>query len=432
MVTIGVLGTLCVLGVVFLPGTLAETLGSPLKVAHCRAKCLNAFWNESDASTCLQISSCQNCWNQCQLLGNGWSESCGQIPQCDAGCLLACRFHLQQEVQRSPVLVTRGQEVILVSGDFASWPPPPPPSGMVVAPHVFVVMCRLTDYSWTQVTQTVDLSVRLPGPHACTTVRVMVVGVDGLVTVYSPASRPRQQDADVIMRSLGRELWTPPQDNRTDQDNDVVEEGWRMREVSLIHQGVLVIAEVSWEPRGVQGTEGAQSLYLVTWELEGGGLKGNLLTDSTCVTLSLWPDTVYRIQVQLFRDAQSVSEPLVLDTRQATPLSVPPAPHSHPVYGHPGFEGVAGVAAALLLFLLVLLLISGRSRGQEVKVQKSDERTCDRFKLFPPPVRLLLDSAPLPDVPMTSSKSAVQQKCSEPSSQDHLVDQNQQTSSFVV
>lgn len=70
-----------------------------------------------------------------------------------------------------------------------------------------------------------------------------------------------------------------------------------MREVSLIHQGVLVIAEVSWEPRGARGTEGAQSLYLVTWELEGGGLKGNLLTDSTCVTLSLWPDTVYRIQV---------------------------------------------------------------------------------------------------------------------------------------
>lgn len=61
--------------------------------------------------------------------------------------------------------------------------------------------------------------------------------------------------------------------------------------MSLIHQKVLVIAEVAWEPRVPRG------VYLVTWEVDGGGLKGNLFTDSTCVTLSLWPDTIYHIQV---------------------------------------------------------------------------------------------------------------------------------------
>jgi hypothetical protein len=66
---------------------------------------------------------------------------------------------------------------------------------------------------------------------------------------------------------------------------------WELREVSLIHQKVLVIAEVAWEPRVLRG------VYLVTWEVDGGGLKGNLFTDSTCVTLSLWPDTIYHIQV---------------------------------------------------------------------------------------------------------------------------------------
>lgn len=69
--------------------------------------------------------------------------------------------------------------------------------------------------------------------------------------------------------------------------------GWNLREVSLIHQGVLVIAEVSWDPQTSE-----PSVYLVTWQLQGGGLKGSLLTDSTCVTLSLWPDTLYHIQVQ--------------------------------------------------------------------------------------------------------------------------------------
>ena len=83
---------------------------------------------------------------------------------------------------------------------------------------------------------------------------------------------------------------------------------WELREVSLIHQKVLVIAEVAWEPRVTRG------VYLVTWEVDGGGLKGNLFTDSTCVTLSLWPDTIYHIQVRCsikYRRIASINSPLV-------------------------------------------------------------------------------------------------------------------------
>ena len=74
---------------------------------------------------------------------------------------------------------------------------------------------------------------------------------------------------------------------------------WTLRQVSLIHQKVLAIAEVSWPaqyPASV-ALGSRPAVYLVTWEVDGGGLKGNLFTDSTCVTLSLWPDTVYHIQV---------------------------------------------------------------------------------------------------------------------------------------
>ncbi|KAE8741427.1 hypothetical protein FOCC_FOCC013027 [Frankliniella occidentalis] len=96
--------------------------------------------------------------------------------------------------------------------------------------------------------------------------------------------------------------------------------GWQLREDSLIHQKVLVIAELSWAPRGPHG-----GVYLVTWEVDGGGLKGNLFTDSTHVTLSLWPDTVYHVQVELVSDskpgpAQSAS--LVVDTRHAVPSTL--------------------------------------------------------------------------------------------------------------
>jgi len=64
----------------------------------------------------------------------------------------------------------------------------------------------------------------------------------------------------------------------------------------MIHQKVLVIAEVAWDARQVH-----RPAYLVTWEIVGGGLKGNLFTDTTCVTLSLWPDTAYLIQVSKSR-----------------------------------------------------------------------------------------------------------------------------------
>lgn len=59
----------------------------------------------------------------------------------------------------------------------------------------------------------------------------------------------------------------------------------------MIRSESLVSANVSWEktnePRDC----------LVTWEVSGGGLIGNLLTQSDNVELSLWPDTTYSIQV---------------------------------------------------------------------------------------------------------------------------------------
>lgn len=77
---------------------------------------------------------------------------------------------------------------------------------------------------------------------------------------------------------------------------------------------ILVLAEVAWEPR-MDHTE-----YLVTWEVDGGGLKGNLFTDTTSVTLSLWPDTIYHIQVELASHADK-SAPLTLDTHKALQVS---------------------------------------------------------------------------------------------------------------
>lgn len=55
----------------------------------------------------------------------------------------------------------------------------------------------------------------------------------------------------------------------------------------------LVTTDVTWE----QAVTNASKQCLVTWEVSGGGLMGNLLTDSSTVELSLWPETTYHVQV---------------------------------------------------------------------------------------------------------------------------------------
>ena len=56
----------------------------------------------------------------------------------------------------------------------------------------------------------------------------------------------------------------------------------------------MVLVQIGWQPQSA-GPGPAQ--YLVTWELSGGGIKGHLYTDINSVTLSLWPESVYNIQV---------------------------------------------------------------------------------------------------------------------------------------
>jgi len=85
-----------------------------------------------------------------------------------------------------------------------------------------------------------------------------------------------------------------PFPNEEESNSDGMEgKLFELRRVSLIHQKSLVIAELQWNQIGNNPSQE----YLITWELNGGGLKGHLVTDSTSVTLSLWPDTLYQIQV---------------------------------------------------------------------------------------------------------------------------------------
>lgn len=114
------------------------------------------------------------------------------------GCQLACQFHREGSPQRVPVLVTQGHQVIRREGSMVSWPRP------VVAPVVYVVMCQRPGQPWRQLLQTVDLTARVPENEV---LRVLVVGRNGLVTIYRTISNtaPPADDAREVLRLVGSE-----------------------------------------------------------------------------------------------------------------------------------------------------------------------------------------------------------------------------------
>ncbi|RZC32151.1 hypothetical protein BDFB_008962, partial [Asbolus verrucosus] len=233
------------------------------------------------------------------------------------GCQEACRFHAEastQIQQTQPVIHTKGEGVIQVSGALARWPRPS--SVDQKTPLVYVVMIKSQGGVWRQIIQTLDLTTRVPlnTDKRGAMLRVLVVDPQGLVTIYSPDEANFRENKKK-KKTVNTEIKaTTSKSTTTDADAP-----WVLREVSLIHQKVLVIGEIAWEPKAARG------VYLVTWEVDGGGLKGNLFTDSTCVTLSLWPDTVYHIQVELVSRIPGVenlkSEMMDLDTGRAQKVS---------------------------------------------------------------------------------------------------------------
>ncbi|XP_039294088.1 uncharacterized protein LOC111058308 [Nilaparvata lugens] len=268
--------------------TAVTGIGSPLRVAQCRAECIFKFSKDEEDLTCMDDIECLTCWKSCQQLSN-FNKLCLQNSNCGPGCEAACQFaqEVSNDIQRSPVMVKRGEEVLQTTGQETRWPPPSPE---LEGPWVYLVMRKLKKpgSSWKQITQTLNLSAKIP-PGGM--VRVLVVGRGGLVTIYGPAEETKVAK----------------------------DKGWRLRQVSVIHQDAVVIAEVAWEARQ------PHALYLVTWEVAGGGLRGNLLTASTSVALSLWPDTQFHVQVELMNPGQTSpekSEELLVDTHKETDNTV--------------------------------------------------------------------------------------------------------------
>ncbi|XP_049836725.1 uncharacterized protein LOC126281637 [Schistocerca gregaria] len=339
---------------------------SPLTVAQCRATCLREFSEHlSTDSTCMLTSDCITCWQTCDVLQSGWSvwgSICSGKTICPAGCRAACHFLASSRggtPAPQPVLETRAAARLETHGLQLQWPC----SGRHPVVHVVLWRPRGRD-QWAQLTQTADCWARLPSAGSA---RVLAVGPSGLQAVYTPVAASGAAPSDHGLAAeegadaeAEDEAEGPGWKTRTVNGSQ-----WSLRLTSVIHQGALVIAELSWRlpEKELQAarSDGGSPLYLVTWEVDGGGITGNLYTDSSCVTLSLSSDTVFHIQVELVTkraDKLVRSPPLVVDTgggEDGTTL-VLVAPAEHTGRALAGLQGWRDTMRFSLVLLLGLCL----------------------------------------------------------------------------
>ncbi|XP_057376291.1 uncharacterized protein LOC130697412 [Daphnia carinata] len=395
-----------------------QDLGSPIRIAQCRALCLDKFVrNDRHETLCQQDPDCFTCWENCGLLQDNptvWSRICNQPSVCFPGCLQACQFFQNADLpQKDPVMPTSAEPSVQLVGNLATWPRPSERSSNSKREKerlVYAVIQKQSSGRWRQIIQTAEERCFLPSGEtpssAAGNLRVLAVGGRGLVALYRPEHEDSSTEnaiaaplpaSDVVVDtdSTGQQPFELSPEEKLAAQVEIVSVSpaspWKLREVSLIHQKVLVIAEVAWPVQ--RSSDGQSSDYLVTWEVDGGGLKGHLYTDATSVTLSLWPDTVYHIQVDLVTatsDAiQMRSAPLTIDTHkapgvvqsdEARPLPAAPLidrlPSSSGSSSGSGrrLEATVGVGAAagVSLFLLVLATAIGIRRHRRASMRLSE------------------------------------------------------------
>ncbi|CAL4153910.1 unnamed protein product [Meganyctiphanes norvegica] len=294
--------------------TASLTLDAPLKSAQCRAHCLHQFGNslaEDDDTSCYQDKACFDCWETCDLLANNfpiWGRVCNQPDLCSEGCQASCDWEASHKSSAVPLSQHNSRLTLVFSGARAQWTL----SWARSAPREHVVFALFTKdqgSSWKQRLHTAAMGTELDDISNEVEIKLVAVAESGvlsvIITPYIPST-----DND-INNNIGQE-----EEMQTFGINIEKEDNWPLLYEAEMQQYGLIAARVWWTSHTTKGGD-----YLVTWEVEGGGLKGHLYTDIPEVDLTLWPDTIYHVKVELMKGPlgqTKQSSILILDTNSIT------------------------------------------------------------------------------------------------------------------
>ncbi|XP_027210493.1 uncharacterized protein [Penaeus vannamei] len=351
----------------------AVDLQDALKMAQCRAHCLDKFEKDSslqDDASCHQNSNCFMCWENCELLATNypiWSITCGQRDICGEGCEAACNFHSAHPNSVVPLSQHNSRLTLVFSGWAAQWTLS---WGRSAAQEhvVFALFTRTPGKSWDLRLQTADFGTALDDLPTGSDMKLVAVAESGvlsvIITPYAPPAHPRGSVKPTLGSSREQSSQEIPENNSIEMDGSDL---WPLLHEAEVEDSGLVAARVWWAPQNPRGGD-----YLVTWEVEGGGLKGHLYTDLPEVDLTLWPETVYHVQVELVTGP--LGEPLrsaqlTLDTHNITLAAqqkqneiTPTLPLVHRFVTPVQLEVVLGVGAGVLAALLVVVILVWRRR----------------------------------------------------------------------
>ena len=208
----------------------------------------------------------------------------------------ACRFHDEEDyhVQKSPngtlKIVPVESYLILHENGTLDWTKAYHHDPKQYPFIVYSVVYH-TAGSWTVIGQTIETHLQVEKQLDQNNFRVLGVNSYGLVCVF--------RTPEILPGNLNTK-------------ND----SWNLHINSIVHQKVLVLTEIGWDvPKRIQNQYSTQTsndvvlgkdgdnpsserlIFLLTWEMHGGLVRGNLVTDVRTVTISLWPNTAYTIQV---------------------------------------------------------------------------------------------------------------------------------------
>nr|XP_053638890.1 uncharacterized protein LOC128693300 [Cherax quadricarinatus] len=341
-------------------------------MAQCGAHCLDQYENvilKQDDSSCHQNVDCHECWGRCELLAANfpiWSITCRQPHICDPGCETACAFHSSHPKSVVPLSQHNSRLTLVFSGSTAQWTL----SRGRDAPReqvVFALFTRTPGKSWGLRLQTADFGTGLGDLSSGADMKLVAVAESGVLSVIITPYTPPTLPESVIKSDFESSHSQAPGEHQVKTNIEVEAAAVRwllLHEVELESSG-LVAARVWWAPQHPSED------YLVTWEVEGGGLKGHLYTDLPEVNLTLWPQTVYHVQVELItgpRGDAVTSAQLTLDTHNITLTHAdqnditPTLPLVHKAVTPVQLEVILGVGAGVLAVLLLVALLIWRRK----------------------------------------------------------------------
>ncbi|CAL4161357.1 unnamed protein product, partial [Meganyctiphanes norvegica] len=259
------------------------------------------------------------CWETCNLLLSNfpiWGRVCDQSDLCSQGCQSSCDWDALHKRSLVPLSQHNSRLTLVFSGTRAQWTL----TWARDAPRenvVFALFTRTQGKSWYLRLQTADLGTELQDLQHGSEMKLVAVAESGVLSVIITPYAP-QSHVDTIVKPSGiatkaRIALDRVQNNKINLESD---EAWPLLHEAEVKGSGLVAARVWWAPQSNRGGD-----YLVTWEVEGGGLKGHLYTDLPEVDLTLWPETIYHVQVELMTGPHGQtlqSSQLTLDTHNIT------------------------------------------------------------------------------------------------------------------